>query len=834
MGTREIKTELALDGEQKFRQEMQAAAREIRVLGSEMKANTSAFGDNAKSMEALTSRGANFEKQVAQQKEIVTALSKAVEDSAAKYGEADKRTDGYRIQLNNATSSLNKMESELANNKNALNDYGRAAIQAAKDSDEMKKVQDKLKGAFDVVKIGVVAAMASIAGFAKLALDSADETQKLADTTGLSAERLQELKYAGSNLGVELGTITGAQAKLTKSMAAAEKGTGTQADAFSALGISVTDSNGQLRDAKTVMSEAFSALNGVGNETERDAMAMAIFGKSAMELNPMIKAGGDELNRLSDEARKNGSVMSNEAVAGLDSFGDAMGNMKTSIVGKFGEAFSELAPMLTEFTDKVKNIDTKPLVDGLKWIMGNAGTIAALAVGIGTGMATWNVVATVMTVVDAMKKWKAATEGMTIAQAALNLVQKASFIGIIITAVAALAAGLAFLWNTNEGFKTAIIGAWETIKTTVGTVGQWLTNFFTVDIPNAISTAIDWVAQLPDKIGAFFGQIPGIVSNAMGSAVAKISEFGSNIINWVNTEIPKFVNGIMDFINELPGKMGYALGFALGTIVKFGVDALNWVITQVPIIIDNIMTFFSELPVKIGTQLTSALNTISQWGTDTLNWVTTTIPVIVGNILTFFSELPGKIGTHLSSTLDNLVTWAANMLTTVATEVPKITSSIVEFFSELPGKMLDIGVNIVKGLWSGMNSMVSWLGAKVREFASGILQGMKAALGIHSPSRVMRDEVGLMIGKGMAEGIDKSMGEVRAAMTRLNRNIVAEAEISTSTKATSGKRDQVGTGSVRGGIVQHLNIYSPKALTPSETARQNLKASRQLAMEWGM
>ena len=836
MAVREIRTTLALDGEKQFKASMQDAAREMRVLGSEMRANTSAFGDNAGSMAALTSRGASLEHQTAQQREIVQSLSRAVEESAATYGEADRRTDGYRIQLNNATSSLNRMENELGNNNKALSDYSRASIQAAKDSDEMKKVQDKLKKAFDVVKIGVLAAMAGIAGFAKLALDSADELQKLSDTTGLSAERLQELKYAGANLGVELETITGAQAKLTKSMNAAKEGTGAQADAFKTLGISVVDSNGQLKDAKTVMGDAFTALNGVGNETERDALAMSIFGKSAMELNPMIKAGGDELNRLTGEARANGAVMSNEAVAGLDGFGDAMDNMKTAILGRFGEAFSELAPMLTELTEKIKNIDTKPLVDGLKWILDNGNTIAAVAVSIGAGMVTWSVASTVIAVVEAVKKWKIATEGMTIAQAALNLVQKASWIGIIISAVVALAAGLIYLWKTNDGFRAALVGAWETIKATVGAVGQWLTNFFMVDIPAAITTAITWVSQLPANIGAFFGQIPGIVANFLGAAIAAITQFGSNIITWVTTEIPLFVNSFMTFLGELPGKIGYALGFGLGTIIKFGIDAVNWVIAEVPKIISGIVNFFAELPGKIGALLTGVLTTITGWGNSAASWVVVKVPQIIGSIVSFFAQLPGKIANTLSGALTSLINWASNMIATVAARVPGIVSSIVSFFSGLPGKMLDVGGDIVRGIWDGINNLVGWLGGKVRDFAKGILKGMKDAIDGHSPSRLFRDEVGMSIGEGVAVGIDKSIGDVKAAMARMSRNLVAEAEISATTNMPTSRQSQsaskVAGGSANSGITQINNIYSPTPLTPSEIARQSRNAMRELALNF--
>lgn len=117
---REIKTTLVLDGEQKFKQELQAAAREMRVLKSETRANTLAFGDNAKSVDALTIRNQGLARQAEQQREIVAALSRAVEEAAEKYGEADRRTDDYRIRLNNARAALSRIENEIRKNNTAI------------------------------------------------------------------------------------------------------------------------------------------------------------------------------------------------------------------------------------------------------------------------------------------------------------------------------------------------------------------------------------------------------------------------------------------------------------------------------------------------------------------------------------------------------------------------------------------------------------------------------------------------------------------------------------------------------------------------------------------
>ncbi len=113
MGVREIKTTLAIDGEQEFKSALADAQRELRLLGSELKLNTSEFGSNATSMKATSERAKILKKETEQQKEIIRSLSNAVEESAKAYGDADKRTDGYRIKLNNAQVALNRMQNEL-------------------------------------------------------------------------------------------------------------------------------------------------------------------------------------------------------------------------------------------------------------------------------------------------------------------------------------------------------------------------------------------------------------------------------------------------------------------------------------------------------------------------------------------------------------------------------------------------------------------------------------------------------------------------------------------------------------------------------------------------
>lgn len=198
---------------------------------------------------------------------------------------------------------------------------------------------------------GIVALGAGLAGLTAMtfnAAGAADELVELSDKTGLSTTQLQEFRYIGEQTGTSLETVTGSLAKLIRNMAGARDGTGPAAEAFAALGVSVIDSNGQLRDSQVVFGEALTALGNVGNETERDALAMALFGKSAQELNPLIKAGSEGIAAMSQEANNLGAVMSEEAVAGLADLNDMVAGLKLGFQGWIGTLASEFVPVFRE------------------------------------------------------------------------------------------------------------------------------------------------------------------------------------------------------------------------------------------------------------------------------------------------------------------------------------------------------------------------------------------------------------------------------------------------------------------------------------------------------
>ena len=208
------------------------------------------------------------------------------------------------------------------------------------------------------IALGVVAAVAGIgAAIGKTVLDTAaasDALVEMSDKTGLSVEKLQELSYVGKQVGVDTETVTGSLARMIRNMSSAREGTGAAAEAFKQLGVSVTDSTGQLRPSQEVFAELIDKLGTMPNETERDAAAMAILGKSAQELNPLIKAGSEQLAKLTEEAHTSGAVMKTETVQGMADLNDTIDSLKDGLTGTIGTLASSFLPAFQGLAGKAQ------------------------------------------------------------------------------------------------------------------------------------------------------------------------------------------------------------------------------------------------------------------------------------------------------------------------------------------------------------------------------------------------------------------------------------------------------------------------------------------------
>ncbi len=543
---------------------------QIKSIETSFRASAAVMGEWSSSTDGLTQRTSSLTEKLDLQKQKLNLLhaeytkaveeqgasSKAVESLANQMYSAEKAISSTEADIKKYNATLQSMKSEEAGAETATKNMG----------SELNTAKEKALSFGDVLKANVfgsaiTSGLQSLANSMKEvmsnALESADGIQRMSDATGMSAQQIQEWQYVGDDLGVSIDTITGAQAKLTKSMEAARNGTKAQSDAFTELGISVRDNNGGLRDAKEVMTEAFGALKNVGNETERDALSMIIFGKSAQDLNPLIKAGTAEIKKLSDQAEDTGAVMSNQTVGALHDFNNEVKDMKASVEGAAGSMLAKLLPSLQPLIEKVKNIDLTPITNVLKWIIDNAGPITAALAGIGAGIAAFKITSAIQGAVAAWTVYKTATEAAAVAQGELDVAMDANPIGLIVIAVAAAVAGLVLLAENMDKVDEIMsdsLQGWEEIG---ADVGNWFSGPFVNLFTNSWNGITGVYNSADTWLGDKFADAENGVEDAWRYAVDFFRDTGNGIIGaftGIGTRIKNtFTDGI-NFILGLPDK----------------------------------------------------------------------------------------------------------------------------------------------------------------------------------------------------------------------------------------------------------------------------------------
>lgn len=426
---------------------------------------------------------------------------------------------------------------------------------------------------------------------------------------------------------------------------------------------------------------------------------------------------GDAFKPFSETLKTNVMPALQEMIKQMsDGFSDP--NIQTSI-SNIAERLGELAVKLGEIISEY----LPQIIEGFAWILDNSGNIASGIAGIGAALVTMNVANMIMKLVSAFKGVKTATEAWLVVQKLLNIELFANPIGLI---VAGLVAGIVVLWNTNEDFRNAVINAWEKIKEVASNVWGAVCDFFTETIPEAFNS-----------VKTFFTED---VPNWFNEQCEKVKQFfidgWNSIVAFFTETIPLWIENIVNWFSELPYKIGYALGELLGTIIQGWVNIFNYFGENIPIWIDNIVNWFSELPGRIYDWLVSTLDRVKNWAIEMHNKSQEVGKQFLDAIIEWFSTLPSRISEWFSNTIDKVVQWGSDMYDKASTAARETAESIVDWFKELPGNMLNIGKNIVQGIWNGIKNAKDWLWDRITGFCSGIVDGFQNALGIYSPSRV--------------------------------------------------------------------------------------------------
>ena len=385
----------------------------------------------------------------------------------------------------------------------------------------------------------------------------------------------------------------------TESMSLMERALKAAADSAAYYDTSVEQATETLQSFLKGNFANDAALGLSATETTRNAAAMELFGQKYNDLSEIQKQE-TLLKMVEDSQRLSGAM--GQAAREADGWENVLGNLKETwrqFQANAGAPFLEsLIPIIqkitTAFQGWINSVDwdtfTANTTGFVNTVLDNGDTIISVIAGIATGFVAWNVASIIQGVVGAIKAFQAANEGATIAQAALNLVMNANPIGIVITAVAALAASVIALWHTNDDFRNAVISAWEKIKDTISNAVASIKTFFTETIPNAGRTAVKWFQSIPDQMrdvgrNLLMGLWNGI-SDKVAWLKSKVSGVVDRIKSWFTGENgfdehspSKWSNGVAKYVmqgmadgfeNGLPSLMDSVGGFT--DRIKNGLD----------------------------------------------------------------------------------------------------------------------------------------------------------------------------------------------------------------------------------------------------------------------
>lgn len=423
-------------------------------------------------------------KAVADTKTRQEELTKALEQ-AKKAGSTEdnqKQQDALQRELIETTAQLKDLEKQ----------YKSCAPQLEAFASKTKKAAEATKG----ISTAAGVAAAGLVAMTVKSAQAADELATDAKVTGFSVEELQKLKYAADLVDVSYDTMKGSISKLTKQMASGNK-------AFETLGVSVTNADGSMRAATDVWYEAIAALGNIQNETERDALSMELFGKSAMEMAGIVDDGGAALKSLGEEAEATGTIMSEDAVNDTVKFNDAMDKLKATASQSFMKAGATLAETLLPALEKLVEIVSNVLT----WFAnldGTTKTVILTILGLVAALSpVLSLISTLVTVLPTLKLAFAALSGP---------------VGIVIAAVTALVTAGIALYKNWDTIKAKAVEIWNSVTATFERMKAAVVQKFT-DIWNGakiifekVKTAIvtpiekarDFIKGIVDKIKGFF------------------------------------------------------------------------------------------------------------------------------------------------------------------------------------------------------------------------------------------------------------------------------------------------------------------------------------------
>lgn len=683
----------------------------------------------------------------------ISSLNDDLKANRSTMADAEKQADELADALQNAGDNAEESEGGFTIMKGALAELTANTISSAiggiKDfigslfeldeaTQEFRTMMAKLSGSTQTFGYDTGKTMEQYEEFNKYLMDDQASVNCVTNLLGMKASMETVKDVANASIAVwsaygDSIPIEGLTESINESSQVAQV-TGNLADALNWATMSRDNWNKVLGEGTKRQQAFFKAIK--DGQTVEDAFNEALLRTNTTQERAQLIA--DTLNTIYGESKTTYDIMNASTLEANEAQQDLL---ETQSV--LGESVQPLNTAMTELKTQALDLVT-PIIQELSWRMQdllvylkeNPEVLNAI-IPLVTGLATaFGVLATALAI-------QALINGVTKAMQALNIAIKANgFIGLA-SIIAGVVVAITTFLMTNEDARKKLAEIWKKIEETVSNVVDAIVEFFTVTIPQAWEDFKKSCSNLVKSVVNYFKKLGSDIKTNVDNVITNIITWGKNLYTTATTAVKNTISAIVKF--------------------------------------------FTQLPSKIWNAIVGAVSQVTTWGSQLLQSARSVISTLVSTVFNLAKQIPQKIWNAIVGAVSNVVKWGSQLVSKATSAVKNVSSAVVNGLKSIPSKISSIGGNIVTGLWNGINNKVGWVLDKIKGFGSSILNGLKKVFDIHSPSRVMRDQIGKNIALGVGEGIQRNVQAVVAEAEKLGKKTTEAVKKSTKTSTTSSK-----------------------------------------------
>ena len=764
---------IGLEGEKEFKKALTEINQTFKVLGSEMKLVESQFSKTDDSADALAARHKVLTEQVEAQRKKVEMLRQALANASESFGENDRRTQAWQIQLNNAQAALNGMERELADNEEAMDKLGKEMDDVGDSADDLEEELDdagdaaddsegkfsKLGGTLKTVGVAmgavVAAAAAAAVSLGKAVVEAYGEYEQLVGGVDTlfkeSSGKLQEYaanayKTAGMSANDYMSTVTSFSASLIQSLGGdteaavkyADMAITDMADNANKMGTDIgliqNAYQGFAKQNYTMLDNLKLGYGGTKEEMERllaDATAI-----SGIEYDISSYADVVDAIHVIQESMGVAGATAAEAEHTIEGSLNSMKAAVANLVVGFGNADADIEQLCNNVVDAFQDVLTNitPVIENI---------ISALPTAL---------TALLETLVELLP---------TLLETVTDLFSQVltTLLTILPQLIPAVIQAVMTIVNTLiENLPLLVNAAIQIVMSLVQGIGSALPSLIPAAVQAIITIVQSLIDSLPMILDAALQLITGLADGLLAAIPVLIAA------------LPEIIMSIINFILD-----------AIPQIIETGIQLLTSLVSALPQIITTIVAAIPEIINGILDAVLGAIPQIIQAGIDLLISLIQALPQIITTIVAAIPQIISGIVNAVIGNIPQIIQAGVQLLTSliknlptiiveIVKAVPQIITGLVNALGQGVSQMANVGANLVRGLWQGIQSLASWLWNKVSSWISSIWDGICDFFGIHSPSDEMA-WIGEMLVKGLSGSIDANGGEAVKAAEAMSSEI---------------------------------------------------------------